>query len=499
MSLIKQLAKETAIYGISSILVRLLPFAVLTPYFTEIFKEGEYGIITDMYTNIAFLVVLFTYRMETTFFRFGSRESDFENTFSTTAWSLIFSTGFWLALFWLFLPNFTQAILKSTDYQDLVMLMLCIVGSDALTAIPFARLRLKKRPIRFAAIKSLNVIVNIISVFFFLEACPFLIEQGWSQLEFIYDTNNRISYVLWANLIASLFTLLVFLPMYGKLKWQFDWNLWGRMIKYTAPLVVVGVAGVVNQLSGNTFIKELASNDYSFNFQCEGIYGAVTKIAIFMTLYTQAFNYAAEPFFFNNANRSDAKQQYADIAKLFTIIGCIVFLGIWAYIDILKYFIDDKFHVGLPAVPILLLAFLCLGLYYNFSIWYKLTDQTKYGGYIAVGGSIITIALNFILIANPSIPCYISPAIAALACYIFMATAAYYIGQQKYPIPYNIKSIGFYLLLAVTFFGASYFLKMNTSWPFSILMLFNSAWLLLFVFIILRIERTFLLNVFSKT
>ena len=228
MSFIKQLAKETAIYGISSILVRLLPFAIITPYLTNIFSRQEYGIITEVYTYTAFLVVLFTYRMETTFFRYGNKEEDMERTFSTASWSLILSTGIWLSILFAFLSQVTQFILKDLDHQDLVILMLSIVASDALVAIPFARLRLEKRPIRFAAIKSFNVIINIIAVFFFLEICPALIENGWKSLELIYNPNNRISYVLWANLIASIATLLVFLPAYSKLGWNFDPMLYGK-------------------------------------------------------------------------------------------------------------------------------------------------------------------------------------------------------------------------------------------------------------------------------
>ena len=498
MSLIKQLAKETAIYGISSILVRLLPFAILTPYLTNFFSRKEYGVITEVYTYTALLVVLFTYRMETTFFRFGSKGSNLENAFSTAAWSLILSTLGWMLILLTFLPNLALFIHKDLAYQDLVLLMLGIVATDALVAIPFARLRLEKRPIRFAAIKSINVVVNICAVFFFLELCPRLINNGWTSLEIIYNADNRISYVLWANLLASFITLLLFIPTYSNLQWAFDKQLWKKMIRYTGPLIIVGIAGVVNQLSGNTLIHNLASDDYDFNKQCEGVFAAVAKIAVFMNLYTQAFNYAAEPFFFSNADRSDAKQQYADVARIFTIVGSIVFLGLWLYLDIIKYFIGSDFHDGLEIVPVLLLAFLFLGLYYNFSIWYKLTDQTRFGGYIAVGGSIITISLNVILITNSNIPCYAGPAWAALACYAFMALAAYSLGQRKYPIPYDIRSMVLVLLITVIYFGLNYYWRSITNWNQGSYLLINSAWLLIYFFTIYKIEYRFLNRLFSK-
>ncbi len=494
---IKQLAKETAIYGVSSILVRLLPFAVLTPYYTRIFDTGEYGIVIEVYTYTALLVVLFTYRMETTFFRFGNKQADLEKAFSTAAFSLLFTTAAFVVLLFSFLPSLTQFILKESQHQDLVMLMISIVAADALVAIPFARLRLEKRPIKFAAIKTVNVLVNITSVFFFLSICPWLIEQGWESLESIYDPANRISYVLWANLIASSVTLLIFLPMYARIQLRFETQLWWKMLRYTAPLIIVAVAGVINQLSGNTMIKELASDDYDFNFQCEGIYGAVAKIAVFMNLYTQAFNYAAEPFFFSNAERADARQQYADVARVFTLVGCIVFLGIWCYLDIIKYFIGADFHTGLEIVPILLMANLFLGLYYNFSVWYKLTDQTRYGGYIAVGGAVITLGLNFILIPNPNIPCYHGPAWSALVCYCFMALAAYWLGRKKYPVPYNITKMLFYLALAVGLFAASYYFRSNISNTL-IATGINTLLLLVYVFIIFRTDKPFLLQLLKN-
>ncbi len=490
MSLIKQLAKETAIYGISSILARLLPFVIFTPFYTWLFEKIEYGIVTEVYVWTAVLIVLFTYRMETTFFRFGSKKEDMEKAFSTASLSLILTTVLFGGILLLLTPTITELLFKEASRQPLFLLLVSIVALDTLAAIPFARLRLEKRPMRFAVIKIVNILTNIAFVFFFLMACPWLIDNGYSSFEYIYEEESRITYVFWANLIASLVTLIIFLPMYGKMKFKFDLNLWKRMLVYTGPLIIVGLAGVINQLSGNTLIKELASDDYNRNFEFEAIYAAIAKLAVFMNLFTQAFNYAAEPFFFNNAHRKDARQNYADVARLFTITGVFVFLGIWFYIDIVKRFIADKYHEHLEIAPILLLAYLFLGLYYNFSIWYKLTDQTKYGGAIALAGVVITLGLNLTLIPDPDISFY-GPAWAALACYFFMTSIAYLLGRKKYPIPYEIGRMAAAIIIGLLLFGVSFWMRNVIGLEPITLMLSNTVLLVVFALVIYRMEKPF--------
>ena len=491
MSIIKQLAKETAIYGISSIFARLLPFVIFTPFYTYTFPTGGYGIVSEVYVWTALMIVLFTYRMETTFFRFGSKNEDFEKSFSTASISIISSTIVFLILWNVFVEEMTLFILKENKHQDLIILLSFIVGFDALSAIPFAKLRLEKRPIRFATIKIANILINIVFVLFFLWLCPKLIEQGYDFLRIIYNPDNRIAYIFWANLIASAFTFLMFIPAYFKIKFQFDWSHWRKMIIYALPLVIVGIAGVINQLSANTLIKEFFSDDFDLNFSKAGIYNGVAKFAVFMNLYTQAFNYAAEPFFFSSAHHKEAKKNYANVARLFALLGVVALLGIWFYIDLIKYFIGRDYREGLLIVPILLFANLFLGLYYNFSIWYKITDQTRYGGYIATAGAIITLVMNIILIPNPRVG-YFGPAWAAFTCYLFMASAAYLIGQKKYPVPYPIKRIITYLLLSGGFILTSIYLRevMEVSTP--ILLGANTFMLILFIGILYRLEGSFL-------
>ena len=327
MSLLKKLAGETAIYGTSSILSRLLHYVILTPYFTRVFMQGEYGVVSDMYTWAALLLVLFTYRLETAFFRFGSRDEDMERSFSTASISLLASTVV-LTLLFIWCAQPIADWLKYPQHPEYVIWFAFIIAFDALAAIPFARLRLENRPIRFAVIKTLNIVINIFFIFLFLEVWPWLLNHGWNVLESFYRPENRITYVFISNCLASGTVLLLLSPLYFRLRLRLDSELWSRMIIYAAPLVIVGVAGVINQLIGIPMLKELASADLAYNKRMMGIYSAASKLAVLMNLFTQAFNYAAEPFFFKNADRPDKDKVYAQVGQAFALVGSIVFLGI---------------------------------------------------------------------------------------------------------------------------------------------------------------------------
>ncbi len=485
MSLVKKLAGETAIYGVSSILSRLLNYVVLTPYLTRVFLPEEYGIVSDMYAYAALLMVLFTYRMETAFFRFASREDGISSTFSTSSISLIFTTILFVGSL-LFFAQPVANFLEYPDQKDYVIWFTFIIGFDALAAIPFAKLRLENRPIRFAVVKTLNIIVNIFFIFFFLEICPYLIEKGWNRLEVIYNSENRIAYVFIANFLGSLSVMLILLPEYFKIKLTFDKVLWKKMITYSLPLVIVGIAAVINQLINIPLLKEFLPYDLDTNLAKIGVFTACFKIAILMSLFIQAFNYAAEPFFFRHAQRDDSRLVYAQVGQAFAMVGSLVFLGIMSYIDIIQYFIGEDFREGLHVVPILLLAFLFLGLYYNFSIWFKLTDRTRIGAYISVVGAVITIVLNIILI--PIIE-YEGSAWAALACYTFMAFTSYFIGKRYYPIPYPIGKMLFYIGLAVGAYFAGESLKNMLNDNFWLIIFVNTIILIIYLAIIYFLEK----------
>ena len=462
MSLLKKLAGETAIYGTSSILSRLLHYVILTPFFTRIFLQGEYGVVSDMYTWAALLLVLFTYRMETAFFRFGSQqEEDLQNSFSTASISLLLSTAV-LTILFIAAAQPIANWLKYPEHSEYVIWFACIIAFDALAAIPFARLRLENRPIRFAIIKTLGILINIFFIFLFLKWMPALIDNGWESLRPFYQLDNRILYVFIANCIASGTVLLLLSPSYIKIKWQFDKVLWRKMALYAAPLVIVGIAGVINQLIGIPMIKELASEDLEYNKKLMGIYSAAAKLAVLMNLFTQAFNYAAEPFFFRNASRSDKGEIYAQVGQAFALVGSLAFLLIMLYLDVIQYFLGAAFREGLGVVPFLLIAYLFLGLYYNFSIWYKLADRTIIGGYIATVGAVITLSLNYWLIPQVS---YYGPALSAVACYGFMALASYWTGQRYYPIHYPVGRIMTYILSAVGVYLISLWLAKQWDLP----------------------------------
>lgn len=504
MSLIKKLAGETAIYGISSILSRLLNWVVLTPYFTRVFEPDEYGIVSDLYFWIALLLVIYTYRMETTFFRFGRQRENMDVVFSTASISLLMST----LLFTVLLFGMAQPIanwLQYPDHPEYVQWFIGIVALDALMALPFARLRLLNRPIRFAMLKTASIIFNIFFVFFFLEICPALIAKGWDWVAIIYNPANRILYVFVANFLASAMILLWLLPMYFNIKWQtnsqilddpdhteahprFDKKLWQQMMTYALPLVLAGIAGIVNSLIGIPMLRFLATD------AAAGIFAAATKLAVLMNLFTQAFNYAAEPFFFRHADRADSKEVYAQVAQAFAIVGSVVFLGIMLYIDVIQYFLGEDFREGLGVLPIMLLANLFLGLYYSMSIWFKLSDHTRIGGYIAIGGSIITLLINFIFIPNPAVG-YYAPAWAALACYGFMLTACYLLGQRYFPIHYPIGRMVFYIALAIGLYGLSVW--MTPFWIDSNIILygFNTLLFTIYLGIIFRMERSFFVQI----
>lgn len=485
MSLLKKLAGETAIYGISSILSRLLNYVILIPFFTRIFGNGEYGIVSEIFTYAGILTILFTYRMETAFFRFGSREAGIEKAFSTAAISLIVSTlSFSLLLFLLIDP--LTIWLHFEGNSEFVLLTILMIAFDALAAIPFAKLRLENRPIRFAILKTAHIIINIILVLFFLKICPEMIESGYSGFEFFYDETNKVQYVFIANLIASALIALAFLPTYLNIKLVFDKALWQKMVLYALPLIIVGLAAVINQLIAIPMLTNLLPDSIEQNRVQTGLYGATAKLAVLMNLFTQAFNYAAEPFFFRHSERSDSKIIYGQVGQAFAMIGSLVFLGIVLYLDIIQLFLGEDFRTGLGIVPILLLANLFLGLYYNFSIWYKLTDRTVFGMYISIGGVLITLGLNFWLISSIG---YFGPAWAALACYGFMSLAGYLTGQYFYPIKYPVFKIMLYILIAVGAYFLSEMLRPFANDNLIIILAINTLILLSYLGTIYLLER----------
>ena len=434
MSLIKQLAGEAAIYGLSSILGRILHFVILTPFLTRYFLPEQYGIINVLFTYVALLTIVFTYRLETAYFRFGSRENNSEQAFSTAFMSFVLTTTLFCGI-GLLLQDTLSAFLNQP--RQYLYWILAITGFDALAAIPFARLRLKNQPISFAILKLSGVVLNLAFVFIFLKGIPI-----WFP-EFTFDA---VSFYFLANVIASLLVLIGHFLIIGRIKLSMDRILWGRMIRYASPLILVSIAGIVNDKFAYVLLENLLPGDLPSVRSQIGLFGAAAKVAVLLALVTQAFNYAAEPFFFRHASNSDRRDIYGKVLALFTFFGCLTILGILFYIDLVQYIIGPSYRGGLDVVPVLLLANLMLGIYYNLSIWYKLADATQVGAYIAISGSVLTLIMNYFLI--PQIG-YWGSALAMLSCFTFMSVACYITGRSRYPIPYPIRRIALYIVWAM--------------------------------------------------
>ncbi len=453
---VKKLIGETAIYGTTTILGRLLNY-LLVPFHTYIFLEpSAYGVVGDLYAWVALLLVLLTYGMETTFFRFSTTEKDKNNVFRTT-WTCILFTSTLFILLGLLFNHQIADFLKYPTHPEYIRWFIIIVGLDAICTIPFARLRAENRPFVFAGIKITNIFINVFFNVFFLWFCPLMISKGWGTSFFsaIYHQNIGVGYIFIANLIASICQFILLLFASGKFRLHIDKPLLKRMLKYAFPLLILGLAGIINEVIDRFMVKTFSADNMEDALHNLGVYSACFKIAVIMNLFIQAFRYSAEPFFFSQYKEKDAKEGYAVVMTYFVITCTVIFLGTMMYIDFIKYFVSAKYHEGLSVVPILLLAYMLLGICFNLSIWYKLTDQTTIGAYITIGGAVITLIVNFILV--PKIG-YIGAAWGHLITYTAMTIASYILGQKYYPINYNLQKIGFYILLSLILFSISYFL-----------------------------------------
>ena len=491
MNPIKQLASQTAVYGLSSIVGRVLTY-LLVPIYTRVFLPEEYGIVNEMYAYVSLLIVVFTYGFEIGFFRFSQSEPDKKKVYSTALISLLSTSG----VFVLFAVFFAQSIAETLRYPDnreYVVWFALIIALDAIASIPFALLRSLNKAKRFATIKLVGIIVNVLLNLFFIILCPFMKKHGYMEgfIDLVYKGKVGVGYIFIANLISSTVTVLFLLPEILRIKYQFDFNLWKRIMRYSLPLLLVGLAGIVNETMDRIFLKYLLPKNIGL-YQV-GIYGACYKISIIMTLFVQAFRFAAEPFFFSHAKNENAKQIYADVMKYFVIICSFIFLLVMLYIDVFKIFVGKDYYEGLPVVPILLLANLCLGIYYNLSIWYKLTGQTKFGALISIFGALLTIVLNLWLI--PIIG-YMGSAWATLICYASMMILSYIFGQKYYNVAYNYKKILGYIALSLILYVISIYIKPENN---ILLYSFNTILLVVFGIAVLYSEKnTLSLSSFLK-
>ncbi len=435
MGALKKFFKDTIIYGLATVLPRLMNF-VLVPLHTDKLETSSYSDNTLFYVYAAFFNVLLTYGMETAFFRFFSKSDEKQKVFSTAFISLIITTILFLVFVIIFNDELAALVNLNQTYFNLLIGVLVL---DTLVVIPFAYLRATGRPLKFTAIKLTNISIYVLLNFLFLWAIP---KYG---IDFpSYDKTDLVKYIFIANLAASVVTLLLLSPYFFSTKLQFSKSIFKQLISYGWPIMVAGLAYVINENFDKWLLPDMLGKGIN------GAYSGCYKLAVFMTIFIQAFRLGAEPFFFNHAKEKNAKRTYATIMKYFVIFGSFMLVFIMAYLDFFKELIvrDESYWIAIDIVPIVLLANLCLGIYFNLAIWYKLTDKTRYGMYLSIVGAIITIAFNYIMI--PKIG-FMASAWATLAAYGAMMVLSYVLGQKHYNVPYNVKRIITYLVIAIIF------------------------------------------------
>ncbi len=482
MNPLKKLASQTAIYGLPTIVGRLLNY-LLTPLYTYNYSPGEFGVNTTAYAYVSFLLVFLTYGMETTLFRFSQTEEDKAKVYSTSLISLFVTSTLFILFASLFSANISEAI-KFTGHPEYVVWFAIIIGTDAFAAISFAKLREKGKAKRFATIKTINIALNIGLNLFFILFCKHIHDSPDSSLKLfidsIYNPKTGIGYIFISNLIASLITLLLLLPEIIGVHYVFDSALWKTMMRYSLPLLIAGLAGMVNETLDRILLSHLLPAKTAM-IQT-GIYGACYKISIIMTIFVQTFRFAAEPFFFNHSKEKDAKKTYSQVMNYFVIICSLIFLGTMMNMEWIQYFVGEKYRPGLPVVPILLLANMFLGIFFNQSIWYKLTGQTHYGAFLTIFGAIITIVLNLYWIPRIG---YMGSAWATLICYASMMIASYFLGNKHYHVNYDLKRLWGYIGLSVTLYFISTIIKTHSG---MLNLILNNLLLIGFVFLVWKMD-----------
>lgn len=477
----KKLAQETAIYGVSSILGKFLNW-LLVPLYTYILdSSADYGVVTNLYSWTALLLVILTYGMETGFFRFANKNKEnADQVYSTT----LISVGVTSLIFGVICVIFDQQLanfLGYDQYPEYISMLGVVVAIDAFASIPFAYLRYANRPIKFAAVKFLYIALNIIFNLFFLIGCPWLMKHFPATIDWFYNPHYGVGYVFVANILSTAIQTLALLPYIFKVKFNFDFALLKKVLRYSLPLLVLGVAGIMNQTLDKILFPMLKPGLEGASEL--GIYGATSKIAMVMLMFTQAFRYAYEPFIFAQNKDKNSMSSYADAMKFFIIFSLLIFLGMILYMDIFKYIIQRDYWIGLNVVPIVLVSFIFQGIFFNLSLWYKLTDKTMYGAWFSIIGTIIIVVGNVLLVPRFS---YTGSAWAAFACYFVIMLISYYFGQKYMPIKYDLKTIGLYTGVTIILYVLSLFI--NT--PYTIINVALKT-VLMILFLALLVKRDF--------
>jgi O-antigen/teichoic acid export membrane protein len=451
LGLYKKLFKQTAIYGLATVLPRMFSF-LLVPLYTDLLPKAEYGKVSVIFAYMIFFNVILAYGMETAFFRFYNKESNKKAVVETSMVSIFWTTISFLVIALLFRTSLADWSGIDSQYITYTIWILVL---DALVIIPFSKLRVDQKPMVYAAIKIGNVLVNLILSVVFLLYIPMLIEANpHGFLRSVYVDNFQIGYIFLANIIASLLTFVALSPDYVYLNWKIDTDLWKRMMRYGMPIMVAGIAFAINEQFDKILLSKLLPADIAESEV--GVYSACYKLGLFMVLYRTAYTLGIEPFFFSHSSDKNAPQTYAMVTKYFVIFGSFILLSVIVFADLFKLLMirDSSYWEAMKVVPLIILANFFLGIYTNLSVWYKLIDKTYIGAYISIVGAAITLVLNFLLIPTMS---YYGSAIATIAAYGSMMTISYYLGNKYYPIPYDLKKIGGYLSLSILFSAVSFY------------------------------------------
>ncbi len=448
---IQKLAGQTLWYGVPTIVGKFLSY-FLNLLLIWIYEPVNISSITQLYVLVPFLNILFTYGLETGFFRF-IKDHPFEKVYGTLLTSIVVSTFLLSIVLLFFIPSLT-VFFKSQDHPGFFYWMVTILIFDTLSALPFARLRYEERPRKFAFIKMLNVFIHLTLFVFFIAVCPKLYKAfPHSPLLSFFNPTFNISYYVVANIIASLATLLLLRRELFSTRYVFDKQLLKQVLIYSLPLLVVGFGGMIGELFSRVSYTMVAKGTDNQVRHELGVFSGVYRIVMMVNIFIFAYRMAAEPFFFKKAKDGDAKETYARLMKIFVIVCCVIFLMIVLFLDVWRYIITLKsksYAEAISIIPILSIGSIFLGIYYNQSVWYKLSDRNKFGAYITLGGAIITITMNLLLIP---IFKYNGAAWATLSSYLFMMITSYILGQKYYPVHYDVKRIGFYIFSVISLFA----------------------------------------------
>ena len=465
MANLKSLAKDTAIYGLSSIAGRFLNY-LLVPLYTHVIsaERGGYGVVTNLYAYVALILVILTFGMETTFFRFANKEGENPDTVFSTSMGIVgtLSAVFLILVFALITP--VSNFMGYSEHPEYILMMASVVALDGIQAIPFSLLRYRKRPIKFASLKMLFIILNI----------------GLNLLYFVALEKTDVVYVFILNLVCTGLITFFFIPEFFSIRWKFDFALLRRMFSYSWPILVLGIAGILNQ----AFDKMVFPWAYTYTGQHTledaqvqlGIYGACVKVAMIMAMITQAFRYAYEPIVFAKSKDKDSKEYYAVAMKYFIIFTLLAFLCVVGYMDILKHIVNSDYHEGLVTIPIVMVAEIMMGIYFNLSFWYKIIDKTIWGAWFSFAGCAVLIAINIFLVPRFG---YMACAWGGVAGYGTAMVLSYIVGQKKYPIEYDVKGICRYVLLTAVLFVAMKY--QPESWPSWVRLVLNTGLIVLFL------------------